>query len=66
MRGTSLRGITNINATGSCKRVCVVELDMEFNSFKDCAHFLNVTPHTISKYFQGEVKTVKGYTLKKI
>lgn len=63
MKGASLKGKANPNATGGKKRIKIVELNKEFGSFKDCADFLKVRPHTISKYFQGEVKTVKGYTL---
>lgn len=58
-----MKGHTNPNCTGYQKPVEIVELQRSFSSFKDCAKYLGVTPHTISKYFRGEMKTVKGYTL---
>lgn len=61
-----MKGRANPNATGGPKHVKINELNKDFDSFKSCAEFLGVKPHTISKYFQGDIKTVKGYTLSKV
>lgn len=46
--------------------VLIVELNLKFDSIKDCAKYINGDRSTITKCLKGKAKTHRGYTFRKL
>jgi group I intron endonuclease len=49
------------NANNHKKKVRIVELDMIFQSLKDCAEYIGCRPTSVSSVLKERQKTVRGY-----
>ena len=49
------------NANNHKKKVRIVELDMIFQSVKDCAEFINCKPTSVTSVLKERQKTLRGY-----
>jgi len=49
------------DGSGHHKKVRIVELNIEFNSVKDCANHLGCDTSNVSSCLKGRQKTVRGF-----
>lgn len=51
---------------GVPKPVCIKELNLYFETIRDCANYLDVDPSLIRQNLNGKIATCKGYTIQEV